>query len=146
MLEFLLFVYTFMYMNNEQSSGSAHMHEHAASHTECIFCAIADGITPSDVVFDGGDTLFFRDISPKAKVHIVGITKKHLPSLDAVVGDDHAVVGKLLHEAAHVASDLGIAESGYRVITNVGSDAGQEVGHLHFHILGGEPLGPLNCS
>ncbi len=116
---------------------------HAGSTNECIFCAIADGVTPADVVFDGGDTLFFRDINPQAKAHIVGITKKHIASLDAVVGDDHGVIGKLLHEAAHVASDLGIAESGYRVITNVGHDAGQEVQHLHFHILGGEPLGRL---
>ena len=129
-----------------QEQGGAHVHMHAGSTEECIFCAIADGLTPADVVFDGGDTLFFRDINPKAKVHLVGITKKHIVSLDAVVGDDHAVIGKLLHEAAHVASDLGIADSGYRVVTNVGSDAGQEVKHLHFHVLGGEPLGPLKCS
>lgn len=112
---------------------------------DCIFCSIANGTTPADVVFDGGDTMFFRDISPKAAVHVVGIPKKHVSSLDEVVGDDHDVLGKLLHEAAHVAEDLGIKESGYRVITNVGPDAGQEVQHLHFHILGGEPLGPLKC-
>lgn len=111
----------------------------------CIFCSIVGGATPADVVFDGGDTIFFRDINPKARIHIVGIPKKHLSSLDAMHGDDHTVVGKLLHEAADVAKDLGINESGYRVVSNVGSDAGQEVEHLHFHILGGEPLGPLRC-
>lgn len=121
------------------------MHEHAGGGEECIFCAIVDGSTEADVVFDGGDTLFFRDITPKANVHIVGITKKHISSLDAMLGDDHAVIGKLLHEAAHVASEAGISDSGYRVITNIGADAGQEIQHIHFHILGGEPLGPLKC-
>lgn len=116
-----------------------------SSNPDCIFCQIAEGSTPADVVFDGGDTLFFRDISPKAPVHVVGIPKKHLESLDEMVGDNHAVVGKLLHEATHVAADMGIAESGYRVITNVGEDAGQEIKHLHFHIVGGESLGPLRC-
>jgi len=112
---------------------------------ECIFCQIVAGTTQADVLFDGGDTLFFRDISPKAAVHIVGIPKKHLASLDAVVADDQAMLGKLLHDCADVATTAGLVEGGYRVLTNVGSDAGQEVNHLHFHILGGEPLGPLRC-
>lgn len=110
---------------------------------ECIFCSIVAGRTPADVVFDGGDTLFFRDINPKAPVHVVGIPKAHITSLDALTGDEHSVVGKLLHEAADVARELGVRESGYRVITNVGKDAGQEIEHLHFHVIGGEPLGPL---
>lgn len=113
--------------------------------TPCIFCEIVNGATPADIVFDGGDTMFFRDINPKARVHVVGIPKKHLSSLDVMHGEDHTIIGKLLHEAADVAKDLGINESGYRVITNVGADAGQEIEHLHFHILGGEPLGPLRC-
>lgn len=119
--------------------------EESSVSSNCIFCSIIEGITPSDIVFDGGDTLFFRDINPKARVHVVGIPKKHLTSLDDVHGDDHALIGKLLHEAADVASTLGIHESGYRVVTNVGSDAGQKVSHLHFHVMGGEPLGPLRC-
>lgn len=113
--------------------------------TDCIFCQISSGTTQADIVFDGGDTLFFRDISPKAAVHIVGIPKKHIDALSKVVADDQAMIGKLLHDAAHVASEAGIGDSGYRVLTNVGSDAGQEVQHLHFHILGGQPLGPLIC-
>ncbi len=112
---------------------------------ECIFCRIAREETKADIVFDGGDTIFFRDIHPKAKIHIVGIPKKHLSSLNDLHGDDHSLIGKLLHEAGHVAEELGIKESGYRVLTNVGRDAGQEVQHLHFHILGGESLGPLRC-
>ena len=111
---------------------------------DCIFCAIASGETKADIVFDGRDTVFFRDIHPKAKVHIVGIPKQHLTSLDAMTAADQALVGKLLHDAAHVAEEAGVTATGYRVITNVGGDAGQEVQHLHFHILGGERLGPLN--
>ncbi|MBI1833662.1 MAG: histidine triad nucleotide-binding protein [Candidatus Andersenbacteria bacterium] len=113
------------------------------SNNDCIFCSIVAGTTPADVVFDGGDTLFFRDINPKAPVHAVGIPKVHITSLDVLTGDEHALVGKILHEAADVARDLGVSESGYRVITNVGKDAGQEIEHLHFHVIGGEPLGPL---
>lgn len=110
---------------------------------DCIFCNIADGAMSADIVFDGGDTIFFRDIHPKAPVHVIGIPKKHLSSLDAMQGDHHAMIGKLMHEATHVARDLNIFETGYRVITNIGEHAGQEVHHLHFHILGGEDLGPL---
>lgn len=131
-------------MENNNISG-IHVHDNADASVDCIFCNIADNTSSADIVFDGGDTLFFRDINPKAPVHIVGIPKKHLESLDAVHGDDHALIGKLLHEAAEVATDMGIKDSGYRVITNVGSDAGQEVKHLHFHIIGGESLGPLRC-
>ena len=125
--------------------GGVHVHDTADAAIDCIFCGIADSVSSADIVFDGGDTLFFRDINPKAAVHVIGIPKKHLDSLDAVHGDDHALIGKLLHDAADVADSLGIKESGYRVVTNVGSDAGQEVQHLHFHILGGEALGPVRC-
>lgn len=112
----------------------------------CIFCKIITGNIPADILFDGGDTLFFNDIHPKAAVHIVGIPKQHIETLDAMVGDDHLMIGKLLHDATHVARDAGILESGYRIVTNIGLHAGQEVPHLHFHILGGEPLGPIRCT
>lgn len=112
----------------------------------CIFCKIVGGTISADILFDGGDTLFFRDIHPKAAVHIVGIPKQHIETLDAMVGDDHLLMGKLLHDATHVARDAGILESGYRIVTNIGLHAGQEIPHLHIHILGGEPLGPLRCK
>ena len=111
----------------------------------CIFCAIAEGTATADIVYDGDDTLFFRDLSPKAKVHVLGIPKIHLASLAGVTGEHHELIGKLLHDAVHVAEEMGLRDSGYRVITNIGPDSGQEVPHLHVHILGGEPLGPLRC-
>lgn len=113
--------------------------------SDCVFCKIVSGNISADILFDGGDTLFFKDIHPKAPVHIIGIPKKHIQSLDGVVGDDHSMIGKLMHDATHIARDAGIFESGYRVVTNVGKDGGQEVPHLHFHILGGEPLGAIRC-
>ncbi|MEX0649882.1 MAG: histidine triad nucleotide-binding protein [Candidatus Andersenbacteria bacterium] len=111
-----------------------------------IFSQIIDGTTPADIVYDGGDTLFFRDIAPKAPVHIVAITKKAISSLQDMTEEDTVLLGKLMHDITTVADAQGLKEGGYRVITNVGNDAGQEVKHLHFHILGGEPLGPLRCQ
>jgi len=112
---------------------------------DCIFCKIVEKKSSADIIFDGGDTLFFNDISPKAATHILAIPKKHIISLSTLVADDHAVIGKLIHDIGHVAEEAGLEEGGYRVISNVGSNAGQAVAHLHFHILGGEPLGPLRC-
>ena len=109
----------------------------------CMFCTIAEGNGSADVVYDGGDTIFFRDINPKARVHILGIPKVHVASLAAVTSEQHELMGKLLHDAVHVAEEQGLRDSGYRVITNIGPDSGQVVPHLHIHILGGEPLGPL---
>jgi len=112
---------------------------------KCIFCQIAAGTAAADVVYEGSGTIFFRDVSPKARVHLVGIPKKHLTSLASAGGDDRGLLGQLMVDAAEAAQSLGLSEDGYRVITNVGRNAGQEVGHLHVHILGGEPLGPLRC-
>ena len=113
---------------------------------ECIFCQIGSGVASADVVFEDEESIFFRDISPQAEVHIVGIPKKHIISLASLTEEDQAMIGRLVHSISNVASEAGIAEGGYRVITNVGMDAGQEVKHLHWHILGGEPLGPLRCK
>ena len=110
---------------------------------ECIFCQIAAGAAAAQVVYDGGGTFFFRDISPKAPVHVVAIPKKHITSLNGVGLTDRELLGQLMIDIAQVAQQLGVSEDGYRVIANVGGNAGQEVPHLHFHILGGEPLGPL---
>lgn len=111
----------------------------------CIFCSAALGKTPVDVVHDGEDVLFFRDISPKARVHILGIPKKHIESLSKVTEEDRELVASLMSCAVTVARGQGLLDGGYRVVINDGPDAGQEVQHLHIHILGGERLGPLQC-
>ena len=113
--------------------------------SDCIFCRIVSGEVRAEVVVDGGDTLFFRDRSPRARVHLLGIPKSHLESLAQVSDSDEVLLGKIQRDIAKVAQSAGIAEAGYRVITNVGANAGQEIAHLHWHILGGEPVGPLRC-
>jgi len=112
---------------------------------DCIFCQIGAGTTPADVVYESDATLFFRDLNPQAPTHILGVPKKHITSVAAVTIDDEAVIGQLIREAAEVARKVGVAESGFRLLTNTGADAGQVVDHLHFHVMGGEKLGPIRC-
>lgn len=111
----------------------------------CIFCSIASGRSNADIVHETDTAIFFHDISPKAPVHVVVATKQHFESLAAVEEKDSGMLGKILSDITAVADKVGLKEGGYRVITNVGADAGQEVKHLHWHILGGEGLGPLRC-
>ncbi len=111
----------------------------------CIFCSIVSGVTPSDIIKDTDNAIYFRDINPKARVHILAIPKKHIGSLAAIAPEDQEVLGAILRGLSEVATRLGIDASGYRVVTNCGPDAGQDVKHLHFHLLGGEALGPLRC-
>ena len=108
---------------------------------DCIFCRIARGDIPSEIVLEDSAFVAFRDIHPKAPQHLLVVTREHLTSLNDLEqrqdGEGHA----LLQFIVQVAGRVGIKDSGYRVLTNVGPDAGQEVQHLHFHILGGEDLG-----
>jgi len=107
---------------------------------ECIFCRISSGDVPADVVAEGDDWVAFRDLEPKAPTHVLVIPRRHVESLDTLSeagGEDGAV---LLEACRMVARLTGLA-GGYRVVTNVGSDGGQSVGHLHFHVLGGRQMG-----
>jgi len=112
--------------------------------SDCIFCSIASKRTEADIAHESKNAIFFHDISPKAAVHIVGIPKKHIVSLAGIGEEDRELVSEMIFEVARAARKLGLNEEGYRVITNVGNNAGQEVKHLHWHILGGERLGALN--
>ena len=106
--------------------------------TECIFCAIVRGDVRSARVAESATTLAFRDIAPKAPVHILVIPKAHYESLIAV--PDGRVLGNMVELALEVARTEGIAETGFRTVINTGADGGQTVGHLHLHLLGGRPL------
>jgi histidine triad (HIT) family protein len=108
---------------------------------ECIFCRIASGAIPSDLVLEDGDFLAFRDIHPKAAQHVLVVSREHIVSLNDLDRWPEGMSHALLRFIVRVAQELGIAESGYRALTNVGPDGGQEVQHLHFHVLGGEELG-----
>ncbi|MCL2817730.1 MAG: histidine triad nucleotide-binding protein [Clostridiales bacterium] len=107
----------------------------------CVFCRIVRGEIPAAVVYEDEEILAFKDISPKAPVHILLIPKKHLSGLSAMEEEDAALFGRLNYLAAQIAKEQGIAESGYRLVTNCGRDSGQEVFHIHFHLIGGRFLG-----
>lgn len=108
---------------------------------ECIFCRIAAGKQPAKLLYQDELAVAFEDIHPRAPVHVLVIPRKHLANLQAMGAEDEALVGHLMRVANQVAADKGVAGSGYRVVVNVGGDAGQSVDHLHVHVLGGRPLG-----
>ena len=110
---------------------------------DCIFCKIRDGSLPSTKVFENESVLAFRDIQPAAPVHILIIPKKHIASMNDVAPEDFGLIAEIHKAAQQIAAELGIAESGYRLINNCGKDSGQIVFHLHYHLLGGAHLGPL---
>lgn len=110
---------------------------------DCLFCRITAKEVPTDVVLESDHIIAFRDIHPKAPSHVLIVPKKHLPSLAEASQEDQAVLGSLLLAAKEVAEKLGIAEEGYRLIINTRHHGGQEIDHLHLHLLGGEPIGPL---
>jgi histidine triad (HIT) family protein len=106
-----------------------------------IFTKIINREIPADIVYETDDVLAFRDIHPQAPVHVLVIPKRPVESI-AHAGPDHeALMGKLLLAAAEVARVEGVAEQGYRVVTNIGQHGGQSVYHLHLHVLGGRQLG-----
>lgn len=107
----------------------------------CIFCRIARGEIPTVFVVEMESVVAFRDLHPQAPTHILVIPRKHIASLNDLGPDDVRLAGELLAVAAEVADVVGIAESGYRVFTNSGADAGQSVFHLHLHVVGGRQLG-----
>jgi histidine triad (HIT) family protein len=108
--------------------------------TECVFCRIVRGDFGTQFVAESESAVAFRDIQPSAPTHILVIPRKHVESLQELLPGDSGLAGELLELAARVARIEGIAESGYRVVTNVGADSGQTVFHLHFHVLGGRRL------
>lgn len=107
--------------------------------TDCVFCKMVAGeITPS-VVFENERVLAFRDIHPRAPVHVLVIPKRHIPTLDDLPEDDSELAGALLHAVKEVARREGLS-NGYRTVVNCREAGGQEVYHLHFHVLGGRSM------
>ena len=106
---------------------------------DCLFCRIAEGEIPADIVAEGDAWLAFRDIQPQAPVHVLVIPREHVDSA-AELETAPALAGDLLHAVAAVARQEGLVEDGFRVVTNVGERAGQSVMHLHFHLLGGRRM------
>jgi len=110
---------------------------------ETIFRKIINKEIPSDMLYQDDYVTAFRDISPQAKTHILIIPNKLIATANDIEIEDEQLVGKLYTTAKNLAKQEGIAESGYRLIMNCNSDGGQEVYHIHLHLLGGQPLGKL---
>ncbi len=106
---------------------------------DCLFCAIAKGEIPSTKVYEDEFCYAFKDIHPQAPVHTLVIPKAHIPSADAVSEENSATVARIFEAIPKIAKLEGL-KNGYRLISNVGEDGCQSVGHLHFHILGGKKL------
>jgi histidine triad (HIT) family protein len=107
---------------------------------DCIFCKIVNKKIPTDTVLEDKKILAFRDINPQAPVHILIIPKEHYPSLNEIPDDQKELLGWILLKARQIAKKMGIAEKGYRIVLNTGRDSGQDVHHIHFHLLGGRRM------
>ena len=103
---------------------------------DCLFCKIANKEIESDIVFEDDKVLVFKDISPAAPVHLLVIPKKHISSIMEIDNMESPGIEGMMKTIVSTASDLGLEKNGFRVVTNIGDDGGQSVGHLHFHILG----------
>ena len=107
---------------------------------DCLFCKIASGDIPADIVYRDEYALAFRDINPQAPTHLVIIPLRHIQKVTDIDIDDLHIMGYLFFVAKKVAGDLPVSD-GFRLAINCGKDAGQEVQHIHMHMLGGRPLG-----
>jgi histidine triad (HIT) family protein len=107
---------------------------------ECIFCKIIKKEIPAEIVYQNEEIMAFKDVEPKAPIHFLIIPKKHIPSVEDFKKEDRALIGELCLVARKLASEYKISGTGYRLIFNIGKDAGQTVNHLHLHLLGGKKL------
>ncbi|MBA7568065.1 MAG: histidine triad nucleotide-binding protein [Actinobacteria bacterium] len=103
---------------------------------DCLFCKIINKEIESNIVFESDNVLIFKDISPKAPVHLLALPKEHIGSILEIDKLDPGLIKELMETISKVALKLGLDEEGFRVVINTGSGAGQSVNHLHFHILG----------
>ncbi len=108
---------------------------------DCIFCKIIRKEIPSEIVYEDDEIMAFKDIHPAAPIHILVIPKKHIQSLAQLEEKDELLIGKIYTVINKVAEAQGVKEEGFRVIVNCGEDGGQEVPHLHFHLLAGAKFG-----
>ncbi len=108
--------------------------------TGCLFCKIVNREIPAEIIYEDNQFVAFKDIKPKAPVHFLVVPKKHILSVNHLTPEDNTLIGELFLVAQKIARTEKVAETGYRLIFNIGKDAGQTVDHLHLHLLGGEKL------
>ncbi len=107
--------------------------------SDCLFCKIAAGEIPSDIIFEDDQVVVFKDINPKAEVHLLVIPREHIPSLNEVSQEHDAIVAYIMRLLPKLAKEQGL-DDGFRTIINTGKGGGQLVFHLHVHLLGGKKL------
>ncbi len=107
---------------------------------DCVFCKIANGEFGTEFIYKDEELLAFRDINPQAPVHVLIIPRKHITRINRLDDSDQLLAGKMILTANKIARDERISESGYRLILNCGPDGGQEVEHIHLHLLGGRQM------
>ncbi len=107
---------------------------------DCIFCKIIRKEIPTEFLYEDDFVVAFRDLHPIAPVHVLVIPKKHIGSVTEISGSDELLMGKLILTAKKIADDLRISEKGYKLLIRVGEHGGQEVGHIHLHLIGGAKL------
>ena len=108
--------------------------------SECLFCKIAAGEIPAEIVYESDTALAFRDINPKAPTHVLIIPREHVSTINDIEDEHQALVGSLFTAAKEIAADEGLADDGYRAVMNCNEAAGQSVFHIHLHLLGGRNL------
>jgi histidine triad (HIT) family protein len=108
--------------------------------SDCLFCKIVKKEIPGKLVYEDDDMVAFNDINPKAPIHILLIPKKHIEKLSDLKAADSKLVSRLILNVSRIAESAGIKENGFRVVINDGKNSGQQVYHLHLHILGGKPM------
>ena len=108
--------------------------------TDCIFCKIAAGEIPSEILYQDEEVIAFHDINPEAPLHLLIVPRKHIPSVAHLTESDTPLIGHMTRIANQLAKEHGVAESGYRLVINCGGHGGQAVPHLHMHLLGGRAL------
>jgi len=108
---------------------------------DCVFCGIAQGKIPSNLLYEDNDIIAFRDVAPQTPVHILIVPKKHIASLNDADQLSDDILAKLLRVASQLAREHGLRERGFRIVSNTGVDSCQSVPHLHIHLLGGRAMG-----
>lgn len=111
-----------------------------------IFTKIIEREIPASIVYENDKVLAFKDINPQAPIHILVVPKKEIPTVNDIKAEDRELIGEMYLAIGEITKELGVQEEGYRVITNCNQYGGQEVFHLHFHIMAGENLGPMRCK
>jgi histidine triad (HIT) family protein len=108
-----------------------------SSRPDCLFCRIVRGEIPAKTIVDEDDLIAFHDIAPRSPTHVLVVSKAHIASAAELTEDDGPLLGRLFATAARIAREQGLADAGYRIVTNIGTWGGQSVDHLHFHLMGG---------